>query len=329
MRCTEEQAIEMIEKMLERFKDPALRAKIAAEADAAMAARFGGPQGVYMPATRRELTDVMKEEYDAIVRAGFVLQVDCPDLAMSRHLAFAERSTAEFLRIAEGNVEALNHALRDVPPDRVRLHLCWGNYEGPHTHDVPLEAVLPIVCRARVGALSLPLANPRHQHEYRVLKRLRLPDSMLLLPGVIDTTTNYVEHPEVVADRIIAATRPRLVAVRGPAWPELSTAAAIGGPELLDERVAQLEGAEPPPRPLAPGSIAITVVALAVLVAGLLGSIVSLGGPDAVMREAMGGDGSDMDMGGMGLIGLWPWLVAAVAAVAAGWVVRHIRRPVA
>jgi 5-methyltetrahydropteroyltriglutamate--homocysteine methyltransferase len=102
-------------------------------------------------------------------------------------------------------VDAINRATAAIPPDRIRLHLCWGNYDGPHTHDVPLEAVLPVVRRARVGALSLPLANPRHQHEYRVLKAHPLPDSMLLLPGVIDTTTNYVEHPEVVADRVCAA----------------------------------------------------------------------------------------------------------------------------
>jgi 5-methyltetrahydropteroyltriglutamate--homocysteine methyltransferase len=103
------------------------------------------------------------------------------------------------------HVEAINQATAGIPADRIRLHVCWGNYDGPHTHDVALEAVLPLLYRARVGALSLPLANPRHQHEYRVLRRHPLPDSMLLLPGVIDTTTNYVEHPEVVADRIAQA----------------------------------------------------------------------------------------------------------------------------
>jgi 5-methyltetrahydropteroyltriglutamate--homocysteine methyltransferase len=103
------------------------------------------------------------------------------------------------------HVRAINQATEGIPAHRLRLHLCWGNYDGPHTHDVPLEAVLPVVLKARVGALSLPLANPRHQHEYRVLKQHRIPDGMLLLPGVIDTTTNYVEHPEVVADRIVAA----------------------------------------------------------------------------------------------------------------------------
>jgi 5-methyltetrahydropteroyltriglutamate--homocysteine methyltransferase len=107
--------------------------------------------------------------------------------------------------MVELHVDAVNEATAAIPPERIRLHVCWGNYDGPHTHDVPLEAILPILYRARVGALSLPLANPRHQHEYKVLKRHPLPDSMLLLPGVIDSTTNYVEHPEVVADRICQA----------------------------------------------------------------------------------------------------------------------------
>ena len=155
----------------------------------------------YVMALARE----MRKEYELIHQRGLVLQVDCPDLAMERARFFQHDSLERFLQMVELHVNAINQATADIPADRIRLHLCWGNYDGPHTHDVPLEAVLPIVCRARVGALSLPLANPRHQHEYRVLKRHRLPDSMLLLPGVIDTTTNYVEHPEVVADRIAAA----------------------------------------------------------------------------------------------------------------------------
>jgi 5-methyltetrahydropteroyltriglutamate--homocysteine methyltransferase len=149
------------------------------------------------------LTDVMKEEYDAIVRAGYVLQVDCPDLAMSRHLAFAELSTPEFLKIAEGNVAALNHALRDVPPDRLRIHLCWGNYEGPHHRDVPLRDILPIVLKTRAHAISLEGANPRHAHEWAVFKEIKLPDDKILIPGVLDSTTNFIEHPELVAQRIV------------------------------------------------------------------------------------------------------------------------------
>src|SRR5262249_6470036 len=122
------------------------------------------------------LVEVMKDEYDAIHRAGFVLQVDCPDLAMGRHLAFAELSNSDFLKIAEGNVEALNHALRDVPPDRVRLHLCWGNYEGPHHRDIPLREILSVALKARAQALSFEGANPRHEHEWIVFREVRLPD---------------------------------------------------------------------------------------------------------------------------------------------------------
>ena len=148
------------------------------------------------------LTDVMKEEYDAIVRAGFVLQIDCPDLAMGRHLAFPDLSTRDFLKIAAGNVEALNHALRDLPSDRLRLHLCWGNYEGPHHRDVPLEDILPIVLKARPQGLSLEGANPRHEHEWAVFKGTKLPADKILIPGVLDSTTNFIEHPELVAQRI-------------------------------------------------------------------------------------------------------------------------------
>jgi 5-methyltetrahydropteroyltriglutamate--homocysteine methyltransferase len=149
------------------------------------------------------LVDVMKEEYDAIVQAGFLLQVDCPDLAMSRHLAFHELSTAEFVKIAAANVEALNHALRDLPPDRLRLHLCWGNYEGPHHRDIPLKDIIGIVLKARPQAISLEGANPRHEHEWAVFREVRLPDDKILIPGVLDSTTNFIEHPELVAQRIV------------------------------------------------------------------------------------------------------------------------------
>jgi 5-methyltetrahydropteroyltriglutamate--homocysteine methyltransferase len=149
------------------------------------------------------LVDVMKEEYDAIHRAGFVLQIDCPDLAMSRHLAFHELSNAQFLKIAQGNVEALNHALRDIPPDRMRLHLCWGNYEGPHHRDIPLREILPIALRARPQALSFEGANPRHEHEWTVFREVKLPDDRLIIPGVLDSTTNFIEHPELVAQRLV------------------------------------------------------------------------------------------------------------------------------
>jgi 5-methyltetrahydropteroyltriglutamate--homocysteine methyltransferase len=149
------------------------------------------------------LVDVMKEEYDAIHRAGFVLQVDCPDLAMGRHLAFPDLSNAEFVKIAAANVEALNHALRDIPADRLRMHLCWGNYEGPHHRDIPLREILGVVLKARPQALSLEGANPRHEHEWVVFREMKLPDDKLIIPGVLDSTTNFIEHPELVAQRLV------------------------------------------------------------------------------------------------------------------------------
>jgi 5-methyltetrahydropteroyltriglutamate--homocysteine methyltransferase len=153
----------------------------------------------YVAALARELS----KEYALIHARGLVLQLDCPDLAMERARFFGEQPLDRFLAAVELHVDAINRAIAGIPGDRIRLHVCWGNYDGPHTHDVPAEAILPLIYRARVGALSLPLANPRHQHEVKVLRRLPPPDSMLVLPGVIDTTTNYVEHPEVVADRLV------------------------------------------------------------------------------------------------------------------------------
>jgi 5-methyltetrahydropteroyltriglutamate--homocysteine methyltransferase len=153
----------------------------------------------------RALAREMRKEYELIHARGLILQLDGPDLAMERARFFPDEPLDRFLWMVALHVDAVNEATRAIPPERIRLHVCWGNYDGPHTYDVPLEEILPIVYRARVGALSLPLANPRHQHEYKILKRHPLPESMLLLPGVIDSTTNYVEHPEVVADRICQA----------------------------------------------------------------------------------------------------------------------------
>jgi 5-methyltetrahydropteroyltriglutamate--homocysteine methyltransferase len=147
----------------------------------------------------------MQKEYELIHAKGFILQLDCPDLAMERAMLFQDAPLQRFQEVVETHIAALNAAIANIPAEHVRLHVCWGNSEGPHTHDVPLEAILPLLYRARVGALSIELANPRHQHQYAVLKRYPLPDSMLFLPGVIDTTTNYVEHPEVVANRLCQA----------------------------------------------------------------------------------------------------------------------------
>jgi 5-methyltetrahydropteroyltriglutamate--homocysteine methyltransferase len=149
------------------------------------------------------VADAMREEYEAIVAAGFVLQVDCPDLAMARHTGFQALSEAEFLRRTAHHVEALNHALARVPADMVRIHICWGNYEGPHTHDIDLGKIVGTVLRVKAGAISLEAANPRHEHEWAVWKEVSLPDDKVLLPGVIDTSTNYVEHPDLVAQRIV------------------------------------------------------------------------------------------------------------------------------
>ena len=148
------------------------------------------------------VAEALRIEYGAIVSHGLVLQIDAPDLAMERHTSYADRPLAEFLEYVELNVAAINQALGDVPPDRARLHVCWGNYEGPHDHDVPLDDLLDRLYAARVGALVLSMANPRHEHEHKALRRHPLPKDWLLIAGVIDTTTNYVEHPEVIADRL-------------------------------------------------------------------------------------------------------------------------------
>jgi 5-methyltetrahydropteroyltriglutamate--homocysteine methyltransferase len=182
-----------------RFAEPFMTAVSPGTAATILLDAHYASHARYIAALAREL----RKEYELIHARGFVLQLDCPDLAMERARFFQNESLEGFLRMVELHVDAINQAITAIPPERVRLHFCWGNYDGPHTHDVPLEPVLPLLYRARVGALSLPFGNPRHQHEVRVLRRRPPPDGMLILPGVIDTTTNYVEHPEVVADRIV------------------------------------------------------------------------------------------------------------------------------
>ena len=148
------------------------------------------------------IAEAMRHEYESVARAGFVLQVDCPDLAMGRHIQYAALSTEEFRKAARLHVEALNHALANVPPDQARVHLCWGNYEGPHHYDVPLAEILDVVFTARPAGISFEAANPRHAHEWRVFERVKVPAGKVLIPGVIDSTTNFIEHPELVAERI-------------------------------------------------------------------------------------------------------------------------------
>lgn len=148
------------------------------------------------------LAEVMQEEYRAIVQAGFLLQVDCPDLAMTRVSQFAHLTVGEFKDVVALHVDVLNQALAGLPPERMRLHLCWGNYEGPHHHDIPLREILPLVLKARPVGISFEGANPRHAHEWKVWQDIRLPDEKVIIPGVLDSTTNFIEHPELVAERI-------------------------------------------------------------------------------------------------------------------------------
>ncbi len=149
-----------------------------------------------------DLADAMREEYETIVAEGFYLQLDCPDLAMSRHTGYQDASEEEFLKIAEANVEALNAATANIPPEKMRMHICWGNYEGPHDHDIPLERVIDIVLKARPATVLFEAANPRHEHEWKVWQDAKLPDHKILAPGLIDTCSNYIEHPELIAQRI-------------------------------------------------------------------------------------------------------------------------------
>ena len=159
------------------------------------------------------LADAMKEEYETIVAAGLDLQLDCPDLALSRHMLFNDLSDAEFVRVAASHVEALNHALRDVPPDRVRIHICWGNYEGPHVCDIPMATMFDTLMSARARYVLFETSNPRHGHEWAVFRdrKADIPDDKILVPGVVDTTTNFVEHPELVRQRL-----ERFTAIVGP-----------------------------------------------------------------------------------------------------------------
>jgi 5-methyltetrahydropteroyltriglutamate--homocysteine methyltransferase len=149
------------------------------------------------------LAAALREEYEAIVKAGFVLQIDAPDLGSARHNQYQHLADDEFLRIAERNIAALNHATANIPAEKMRMHLCWGNYEGPHTHDIPLARILPVALRARPLGLSFEAANPRHAHEWEDLRAAKIPDDKVLIPGLLDSTTNFVEHPRLVAQRIV------------------------------------------------------------------------------------------------------------------------------
>jgi 5-methyltetrahydropteroyltriglutamate--homocysteine methyltransferase len=148
------------------------------------------------------IAEAMRHEYETVAKAGIVLQIDCPDLAMGRHIQYADLDLAEFRKRARLHVEALNHAVANIAPENLRLHLCWGNYEGPHHHDVALADIIDIVFLARPGAISLEAANPRHAHEWALFEQVRLPEGKLLIPGVIESKSNFIEHPELIAQRI-------------------------------------------------------------------------------------------------------------------------------
>jgi 5-methyltetrahydropteroyltriglutamate--homocysteine methyltransferase len=182
----------------------------ASVTEAFLTASSPGIMAHYMPnrhyATQEEylyaLADAMKSEYDAIAASGLLLQLDCPDLALGRHFRAQPLDVESFREEVALHVEVLNHALRDIPPERMRLHLCWGNYESPHHHDIDLVCILDLILKARPQALLLEAANPRHAHEWTLFDEVDLPDDKIIVPGVIDTCTNYIEHPEVVAQRI-------------------------------------------------------------------------------------------------------------------------------
>ena len=183
------------------------------------------------------VAEALRVEYEYVTSQGFVLQIDCPDLAMERHTSYADRPLGEFLDYVDLNVAALNHALANVAPSNVRMHVCWGNYEGPHDRDVPLEDILDHLYPAKVNGLVLSTANPRHAHEMRCLEKAPLPKDWLLVVGVVDTTTNYIEHPEVVAERIERA----VTAVGDPhrvlAGTDCGFATAAGLGEVAEEVV--------------------------------------------------------------------------------------------
>ncbi len=190
--------------------DECLRPAAHAPAEAFMNAASPGVIALFQPnnyySSQQDylaaLAEAMRVEYEAIVAAGYILQLDSPDLGLGRHMMFKGKEESEYVRLANLHVEVLNHALRNVPADKVRLHVCWGNYEGPHHCDAPMSTVLPIALKAKPQALLFESSNPRHAHEWTVFRDAEIPEDKILIPGVLDSTTNFVEHPELVAQRI-------------------------------------------------------------------------------------------------------------------------------
>ncbi len=196
----------------------------------------------------RAIAEAMRAEYEAIAEAGLILQVDCPDLAMSRHIQFKNLNLKEFRKTIELHIDALNHALANVPPERARLHLCWGNYEGPHHHDVPFADIADIVFKARPQGLSYEASNPRHEHEWETFREIRPPDGKILIPGVIDSVTNFIEHPKLVAQRIAnlanVAGRENVIAGTDCGFGTIAGVSRVDGEIAWAKLAAMAEGAK-------------------------------------------------------------------------------------
>ncbi len=183
----------------------------AGASEAFMNAASPGVIGVFQPndyyATHEEylqaVADAMKQEYEMIAQSGIILQIDSPDLAMGRHIQYRDETDEQFVAHAQQQVEVLNYALQNIPAEQIRMHLCWGNYEGPHTHDIPLEKIIETVLKVKPQAILFEASNPRHAHEWTVWAEANIPDDKVLIPGLVDTTTNYVEHPRLVAERLL------------------------------------------------------------------------------------------------------------------------------
>ena len=209
-RCIAEIRVKNLAPLQEDLKNIQSAIAAAAPAEGFMNAASPGVVALFQPNDfypsqddyLTALAEALRTEYEAIANAGLILQIDAPDLAMGRHTMYRERSLEEFEVLAARHIEVLNHALRNVPADRARMHVCWGNYEGPHHHDIPLERLLPVVLKAKPQGLLFEAANPRHAHEWTVFETVTVPDDKILIPGLLATTTNYIEHPLLVAERI-------------------------------------------------------------------------------------------------------------------------------
>ena len=209
-RCVGEIGIKSLEPLRKDLANMRAAVDASQPADAFLNAASPGVVALFQPndfyptqdAYLEALAEGMRVEYEAIVAAGFLVQIDAPDLAMGRHTMYRNRSVEEFLELAAMHIEVLNHALRNVPAEKARMHVCWGNYEGPHHHDIPLAQLLPVVVKAKPQALLFEAANPRHAHEWTVFRDTDVPEDKILIPGVLSTTTNYIEHPLLVAERL-------------------------------------------------------------------------------------------------------------------------------